>query len=103
MSQFVAKVYEITAKIPRGRVATYGQIAAMAGSPLASRAVGEAMRKVPEYVDIPCHRVVNSTGNLAPGYAFGGQERQREILKSEGVTFREDGRIDMKKSLWRID
>ena len=102
MDDFCKKVYEIVARIPEGRVATYGQIAAMLGSPMAARAVGRAMQSTPEYLVIPCHRVVNKSGVLAPAYAFGGKEKQRAVLEAEGVAFKENGCIDMKKSLWRL-
>lgn len=59
MREFTSGVYRIVALIPAGYVAAYGQIAAMLGNPMAARAVGEAMRRVPEHMDIPCHRVVN--------------------------------------------
>lgn len=100
---FNERVYEIAAKIPEGKVATYGQIAAMLGNPLAARAVGTAMSKTPEYMDIPCHRVVSKSGTLAPSYAFGGAEKQRELLEAEGVRFNENGCIDMGFSIWRYD
>jgi len=58
------------------------------------------MRAAPRYLQLPCHRVVNKSGSLAPDYAFGSKDVQRELLKSEGITFLEDGRIDMKKHLW---
>lgn len=101
MNEFFMKVYEIAAQIPPGKVATYGQIASKLGNPMAARIVGEAMRKTPEFLNIPCHRVVNKAGAMAPGYAFGGDFRQREMLEKEGVVFKEDGCIDMKKCLWR--
>ncbi len=100
MTEFFSGVYKIVARIPEGCVATYGQIAAMLGNPLAARAVGDAMRRVPEYVDIPCHRVVNRAGEMAPAYAFGGCCRQREMLEMEGVAFKENGCVDMRKHLW---
>lgn len=101
MNEFFFKVQEIAAQIPSGKVATYGQIASKLGNPMAARIVGEAMRKTPEYLNIPCHRVVNKAGAMAPGYAFGGDLRQREMLEKEGVVFKENGCIDMKKCLWR--
>ena len=100
-SKFVDSVYEIVSQIPEGKVATYGQIAAMLGNPLAARVVGEAIRKVPEYLDIPSHRVVNKAGTMAPGYAFGGEGKQRELLEEEGIVFKENGCVDMKRCLWR--
>lgn len=101
MNAFTQKIYETVARIPRGKVATYGQIAALCGNLLAARAVGAAMRHVPEYLDIPCHRVVNQTGKLAPEYAFGGKMVQRDLLMQEGIPFKENGCIDMKKCLWQ--
>lgn len=101
MSTFFSRVYEIVAQIPEGTVATYGQIAALLGSPLAARAVGDAVRKTPEYLDIPCHRVVNKSGTMAPKYAFGGTTNQRLMLEKEGVVFKENGDIDMKRCLWK--
>lgn len=103
MSEFFSGVYKLVSQIPEGSVATYGQIAAMLGNPLAARAVGDAMRRVPDYVDIPCHRVVNRKGEMSPAYVFGGSEKQREMLENEGVIFKENGCIDMGRCLWRCD
>jgi methylated-DNA-protein-cysteine methyltransferase-like protein len=100
MYNFFSKVYQIVARIPIGKVATYGQIAAMIGNPLAARMVGEAMRKTPEYLDIPCHRVVKRSGEMSPASAFGDHGRQRIMLEAEGVIFKENGCIDMEKCLW---
>ncbi len=94
---FYAKVYEAVQKIPRGRVASYGQIARAAGSPRASRAVGYALHVNPDNSSIPCHRVVNREGRLAPAFAFGGLDAQRLLLLSEGVEVSTDGFVDMKK------
>lgn len=96
---FFIKVYDIVSKIPKGKVATYGQIALLAGSPYASRMVGYAMSRAPEH--LPCHRVVNREGRLAPGHVFGGQDLQRSMLEQEGITFLPNGCIDIKKHLWR--
>lgn len=95
-----ARVYEAVRRIPRGRVATYGQIALMAGSPRASRAVGWALHVNPTPGVIPCHRVVNREGRLAPAFAFGGQEVQRALLEEEGVLFEPDGRVVLSRCLW---
>lgn len=100
-SQFYDQIYQLVAQIPSGKVATYGQIAAMLGKPLAARQVGEAMRRTPEYLDIPTHRVVNRAGEMAPGYAFGGAARQRGRLEAEGVVFSEAGCIDLEKCRWQ--
>ena len=99
-SQFFDDVYRLVAQIPAGKVATYGQIAAMLGKPLAARLVGEAMRKTPEYLNIPTHRVISGTGRLAPASAFGGAARQRERLENEGVFFTAAGLVDLKRCRW---
>ena len=96
-----AEIYRIAAQVPAGSVATYGQIAAMAGIPRGARTVGWAMRQAPHHLNVPCHRVVNSSGVLSPWHVFGGEEAQRARLEAEGITFLADGRIDMKKHLWR--
>lgn len=93
-------VYEIVSKIPRGKVATYGMIAMLSGSPRASRAVGYALHFNPMPGIIPCHRVVNRFGCVAPAFAFGGPEVQTELLQSEGVMV-ENGAVDLDKYLWR--
>jgi len=100
MNAFMKKVYEIVSRIPKGKVATYGQIAALCGNPRAARVVGWAMRHAPEHLSLPCHRVVNQSGRLAPDDVFGGQHIQREMLLQEGIPFRENGCIDIKKCLW---
>lgn len=99
-TDFVQKVYSVVAQIPSGKVITYGQIAEMAGDVVAACAVGHIMSCVPPEKQLPCHRVVNRTGSLAPDYAFGGQEKQRALLAAEGVTFLAVGRIDMALHLW---
>ncbi|MBT1172076.1 MGMT family protein [Bifidobacterium sp. MA2] len=84
---FGERVYGVVRRIPRGRVATYGQVAALAGAPRAARFVGFALHANPEPGVIPCHRVVFRDGSMAPGFAFGGPERQRALLEAEGVVF----------------
>lgn len=101
-SDLYQKIYEIVADIPEGRVATYGQIAWMAGRPNAPRVVGYVMSRVPAELNLPCHRVVNRLGELAPNHVFGGEVLQRKLLEAEGITFLESGRIDMKKCQWSI-
>ena len=92
-------IYAVVRKIPRGRVATYGQIAALAGNPRWSRVVGYALHVNPEPGVIPCHRVVNRFGEVSSAFAFGGANMQVELLESEGVEF-SDGRVDLAKYLW---
>lgn len=98
MDTFPEKVYKLVSQIPRGSLATYGQLAFLAGSPRASRIVGAAMYRAPE--GLPCHRVIYSNGSLCCDQAFGGKEIQRQMLEAEGVTFLPDGRADLKKHLW---
>lgn len=84
---FNQRVYEVVRRIPKGKVATYGQVATLAGAPRNARFVGYALHSNPEPDVIPCHRVVFRDGSLAPGFAFGGPERQRLLLEEEGVAF----------------
>ena len=97
---FYNKVYETVRRIPKGKVATYGQIAALCGAPKASRVVGSALHRNPEPVSIPCHRVVNRFGGLAPAFAFGGQQVQKSLLESEGVKVSEQFSVDLSEYLW---
>ena len=91
------KIYEVVKSIPKGKVATYGQVALLAGNPRWARVVGYALHVNPEPGIIPCHRVVNRDGKVAPGFAFGGEGVQRQLLESEGIVFETDGRIDLAK------
>ena len=91
------RIYEVVKSIPKGKVATYGQVALAAGNPRWARVVGYALHVNPEPGIIPCHRVVNREGRVAPGFAFGGEGVQRQLLESEGIIFETDGRIDLEK------
>ncbi len=91
------RIYEVVKKIPEGRVATYGQVAMLAGNPRWARVVGYALHNNPAPGIIPCHRVVNREGKVAEAFAFGGGQTQRELLEKEGVIFEPDGHIDFKK------
>ena len=88
LADFDAEIWSIVAQIPAGRIATYGQLARLAGMPGYARRVGRAMAAAPE--GLPCHRVVNSQGRTAPGWT-----RQRELLEAEGVRFRRNGCADL--------
>ncbi len=90
------RIYEAVKKIPKGKVATYADVAEMAGDRKMARAVGNALHKNPDPSTIPCHRVVNSKGELAGEYAFGGAWKQAQILESEGVEITE-GKVNLKK------
>lgn len=90
------RIYEAVKKIPKGRVATYGQIAELAGDKKMARAVGNALHKNPDPGSIPCYRVVNAKGELAGEFAFGGAGAQARLLEAEGVEVR-DGKVDLRK------
>lgn len=90
------RIYEAVKRIPKGRVATYAQVAEMAGNKKMARAVGNALHKNPDPSSIPCHRVVNAKGELAGEYAFGGLWKQAEHLKEEGVEV-VDGKVNLQK------
>jgi methylated-DNA-protein-cysteine methyltransferase-like protein len=100
-TSFFEQVYQVVAMIPRGRVATYGQIAAYLGNPRAARTVGWALSSMPSGMDLPWHRVINSKGRI--GGPPGGRRahEQRALLEEEGVTFDESGRVDLKEYGWR--
>lgn len=97
---FFERVYAVVSQIPTGKVMTYGQIAHLLGDGYSARYVGYAMRAAPEGRGLPCHRVVNRKGEMAPGNTFGSPERQRSLLENEGVLFRADGKIDLPSSLF---
>jgi len=91
------RIYEVVKGIPKGKAATYGQVARLAGNPHWARVVGYALHSNPDPDTIPCHRVVNKDGRVAAAFVFGGGAVQRQLLESEGVVFEPDGRIDLKK------
>ena len=91
------RIYKVVCKIPKGRVATYGQVALLAGNPRWARVVGYALHNNPAPMVIPCHRVVNREGRVAEAFAFGGGNVQKDLLLSEGIEFLADGSIDLKK------
>ncbi|MBO4330611.1 MAG: MGMT family protein [Oscillospiraceae bacterium] len=93
-------IYNEVRRIPKGRVATYGQIAALAGNPKWSRVVGYALHVNPEPGVIPCHRVVDRNGRLSPAFAFGGVNMQAELLRDEGVEVDDTGHVDITKYRW---
>lgn len=96
--EFDGRVYRLVSMIPRGRVATYGQIAFLIGMPRCPRQVGRALHSAPDDPGIPCHRVVTAGGRLVPGW-----REQRMLLSGEGVRFRQNGTVDLKRFLWRED
>lgn len=100
MKNTFEKIYDIVSKIPKGRVATYGQIAALAGNPRWSQVVGYALHVNPGPGVIPCHRVVNRFGEVSDAFAFGGGNMQTAMLADEGITFDSDGRVILSENLW---
>lgn len=95
MTDYDKLVYKIVRAIPRGRVATYGQIAFLSGFPGRARMVGRAMAEAPPERRLPCHRVVNAAGRTAPGWP-----EQRGLLDKEGVRFRPNGCVDLDRHQW---
>ena len=93
------KIYEVVRQIPPGKVATYGQIAALAGNRRWSRVVGFALHVNPDPDNIPCFRVVNRLGADSSAFAFGGGNRQSELLEAEGIPC-SDGKVDLSKYQW---
>ena len=94
------KIYEQVRKIPRGKVATYGQIAMLAGNPRWESAVGYALQANPDHEGIPCYRVVNRLGRTAPAFAFGGAEVQAQLLRADGIEVSDEGYVDLDRYLW---
>jgi methylated-DNA-protein-cysteine methyltransferase related protein len=98
-STFFKRVYDITKRIPKGKVATYRQVAMLAGSPKAYRAVGMALKCNPDIKNIPCHRVIGSDGYMH-GYSLNnGINSKIELLKSEGIEVI-NNRVDLKRYIW---
>lgn len=93
--ELVYEILSVVSEIPAGRVAAYGQIAALIGREKNARLVGKALSRAELYGDYPCHRVVNHAGRLAPGFLD-----QRRLLEKEGVAFKENGCVDMKRFRW---
>ena len=93
------RIYDVVKQIPSGKVATYGQVAALAGNKRWARVVGYALHVNPEPGHIPCHRVVNRQGEVSKAFAFGGENRQVALLEQEGVKL-EGGKVDLEKYQW---
>lgn len=93
------RIYAVVRKIPKGKVATYGQIATLAGNPHWSQIVGYALHSNPDPQGIPCFRVVNRFGGLSSAFAFGGINRQQELLEAEGIEVT-DNKVDLNIYLW---
>ena len=100
MSPFLQRVYALTACIPAGSVATYGQLAFLVGSPRAARAVGTAL-SVCRDPSVPCHRVVDRFGCTKTVFDCYAPDTQRMLLEAEGVVFTTNGRVDLERCLWQ--
>ena len=100
MSELYNRIYEAVKRIPRGKVTTYAGVGAMVGNPGLARVVGNALHKNPYPGVVPCHRVVNSRGELPANFVFGGAETQKKMLESEGVLFTKEGKVDLKKCIF---
>ena len=87
------QIYAVVGRIPRGKVASYGQVAKLVGNPRLSRVVGYALHVNNDSEHIPCYRVVNRFGEVSSAFAFGGENVQREMLLADGVEFDSDGRV----------
>jgi methylated-DNA-protein-cysteine methyltransferase related protein len=92
-------IYDLVRRIPRGRVATYGQLATLAGWGRRARFVGYAMHAAPD--GVPWHRVINSKGEVSPRSGDDSHELQRLLLEEEGIEFDLRGRVDLKRYRWK--
>lgn len=91
------EIYSVVEEIPKGNVATYGQIARLIGKDRYARLIGRALKMSAMYGKFPCHRVVNHQGRLVPGW-----HKQKILLISEGITFKDEQHVDMKKHKWHL-
>ncbi len=98
--QVFERIYHIVRQIPRGHVATYGQIATLAGNPRLARVVGYALHANPDPDTIPCFRVVNRHGAVSKSFVFGGENMQIQLLEAEGIVVK-DGKIDLSVYGWK--
>ena len=94
------RIYEVVKRIPRGKVASYGQVARLAGNPKWSRVVGYALHCNPDPDNIPCYRVVTKDGRPSKAFVFGGFQEQVYLLTQDGIGFLDDGRVDMEHYQW---
>ena len=93
------KIYDVVKQIPKGQVASYGQVAELAGNRNWSRVVGYALHANPDPEGIPCYRVVTKDGKVSMAFAFGGENEQIRLLREDGVEF-VDGHVDMEHYQW---
>jgi methylated-DNA-protein-cysteine methyltransferase related protein len=100
---FFHRVRVIVESIPRGKVVTYGQVAALAGNPRGARMVGWALASMPNHVHVPWQRVINAQGRISFPEDSDTHRRQRTMLETEGVQFGKTGRVDMARYQWQPD
>ena len=100
---FRDRVWAFVRSVPEGRVVTYGQIAAFLGFPFAARAVGSVLHHTPASANVPCQRVVNRWGRLAPVYGWGGIEQHKRELEAEGVEVQTDFTVSLERYQWWPD
>ena len=93
------KIYDVVKRIPRGKVATYGQVALLASNPRWARVVGYALHVNPDPASIPCYRVVNHEGRASPAFAFGGENVQVLLLEGDGIKVT-DGKVNLSVYQW---
>src|SRR5262245_45022721 len=101
MGKLYERIYAVIRRIPRGRVATYGQIAALARIPLQARQVGYALHSLPSGSSVPWHRVINAQGRISTRAGSDGDLIQRALLERERVSFDKAGRVNLKEFQWR--
>jgi len=101
ISAIFNKIYEVVKKNPKGNVASYGQVALLAGNPRWARVVGYALHVNPDPKNIPCHRVVTKDGKLSSAFAFGGENMQKKLLLDEGVAFIDENTVDMENTKFK--
>jgi methylated-DNA-protein-cysteine methyltransferase related protein len=102
-TNFTNRVYAVVARIPHGRVTTYGAIARSLGEPRSARMVGWAVNKPPPELQLPCHRVVNRIGYLSGGWHFGHPDVMRDALLDEHITFVDEYQVDLRRHFWDPD
>jgi len=95
------RIYAVVRRIPRGRVATYGQVAKLAGLPGRARQVGYALHALPPSTAVPWHRVVNARGGISLRRSGGAEQLQRILLESEGIPFHINGLLDLRRAAWK--
>lgn len=103
MKKIFEEIYKIVKKVPKGKVTTYGDIARVLGNIRLSRIVGYALHANPYFGEVPCHRVVNKNGRLAPNFAFGGSNIQKQMLEKEGIKIKNDYVVDLENFLFDFD